>query len=360
MVVGQFLRAIYEEAFCQSFERLGHTVKRFSWLPYFKRGFFFRVQYRLQAGPLLQFINRDLCRAAGEFCPDLILIWRGTVISATTVAALKHTSGVRAVISYNNDNPFGGWRDDPYWQGFIRAIPAYTAHFVYRQSNILDYQKAGAGSVYLLRAYYDPQLHYPRELSPTQRAKYQCEAAFIGHYDPGDQREVYLEAVARAGLHIRVYGEKSRNLNVFDRMAKQFIKVGEGGWDVEHLRQGGIEFMSPVEGEDYPLALSGTDIALNFLSTSNRYTYTRRCFEIPACGRVMLSARTEDLYHLFQEDREAMFFSSPAEIADKAQWLKNHPEAREKIAARGRERCLRDGHDIDSRAKQMLAQTAEL
>ena len=107
----------------------------------------------------------------------------------------------------------------------------------------------------------------------------------------------------------------------------------------------------PVEGDNYTKALCGAKICLAFLSKLNRDTYTRRCFEIPACGRVMLAERTEDLQKMFKEDEEACFFSSNEELLEKVQWLLANPERREAIAKAGLRRVWTDGHDVKSRAQ---------
>jgi glycosyltransferase involved in cell wall biosynthesis len=111
----------------------------------------------------------------------------------------------------------------------------------------------------------------------------------------------------------------------------------------------------PAEGDAYAKALCGAKICLCFLSKLNRDTYTRRCFEIPACGKVMLAERTEDLMRLFKEDEEACFFSSPEELVRKAQWLINNPDIRERIAQAGLRRVWADGHDVASRANYFLS-----
>ncbi|WGU68927.1 glycosyltransferase [Capnocytophaga canimorsus] len=45
-----------------------------------------------------------------------------------------------------------------------------------------------------------------------------------------------------------------------------------------------------------------------FLSKLNNDQYTRRCFEIPACGTMMLSERTPTLQEFYTENEEIVFF----------------------------------------------------
>ena len=95
-------------------------------------------------------------------------------------------------------------------------------------------------------------------------------------------------------------------------------------------------------------------MCLCFLSKLNRDTYTRRCFEIPACGKLLLSERTEDLMKMFTEDEEAVFFSTPEELVEKALWLSQHPEDVERIARAGMQRVHLDGHSVKDRMKEFV------
>ena len=121
-----------------------------------------------------------------------------------------------------------------------------------------------------------------------------------------------------------------------------------------------IQPIVPAYGDDYVKALQGGKVCLVFLSKLNRDTYTRRCFEIPACGRVMLAERTTDLQKMFKEDEEACFFSTNDELVKKVRWLLDNPDARQRIADAGRQRVWVDGHDVMSRAGEFLNHIQEV
>jgi len=110
-----------------------------------------------------------------------------------------------------------------------------------------------------------------------------------------------------------------------------------------------------IQGEDYVRAINGAKIALVFLSSLNEDTYTTRCFEIPACGTFMLSQRTDDLLTLYEENKEAVFFSSSEELVDKARYYLAHDRERQRIAEAGWRRCITSGYDIYSRMREWLA-----
>ena len=115
----------------------------------------------------------------------------------------------------------------------------------------------------------------------------------------------------------------------------------------------------PVVGEDCAKALCGAKMCLAFLSKINRDTYTRRCFEIPACGRLLLCERTDDLKKMFIEGEEAVFFSTREELVEKALWLLGNPIKIQQISEAGRKRVWADGHDVINRAKQFMELVSE-
>jgi spore maturation protein CgeB len=58
---------------------------------------------------------------------------------------------------------------------------------------------------------------------------------------------------------------------------------------------------------------------------------------------------------MYTEDEEAAFFSSGDELVAQAGRYAADDNLRTKVAAAGHKRCLADGHDVESRARQFLA-----
>jgi hypothetical protein len=255
---------------------------------------------------------------------------------------LKNETGA-LLVSYNNDDPFGPlvhenvpWHSRFYWHHYLNAIPEYDVHFVYRPANLPEILKAGAKEAHVLMPYFIPDEHRPCELSEDEMALYACDVVFVGHYEP-DGREQYLSALVRGGLHVRLFGGDTWTRKVLNGL------------------DGYFESVRPVLGVEHSKALCGANMCLCFLSRLNRDTYTRRCFEIPACGRLLLSERTEDLRLLFKEDEEAVYFSSSEELVEKALWLREHPQDVERIASAGLRRVHVDGHSVNDRMKELLS-----
>ena len=184
--------------------------------------------------------------------------------------------------------------------------------------------------------WFEPEIHRPVSLTQDEHKRFGCDVVFVGHYEP-DGRENYLRALVDAGLSVKLYGGGYWTKQVLGNLYDYFAPI------------------VPAEGENYAKALCGAKVCLAFLSKLNRDTYTRRCFEIPACGRVMLAERTDDLLGMFKENKEACFFSSREELVAKARWLVANPEIRDKIAQAGLRRVWADGHDVKSRAAAFLS-----
>ena len=81
-----------------------------------------------------------------------------------------------------------------------------------------------------------------------------------------------------------------------------------------------------------------------------------RTFEIPACRGFLLAERTPLHQELFTEGKEAEFFSSTEECADKIRFYLSHESARAQIAQRGFQRCLDSDYSLRSSMAQALEQ----
>lgn len=329
---------------------LGHTVYRFEWHRYFKapaltlERVFRKAENKYLFGPACARLNRDLVSMVATERPSMLFVYRGTHVTRGALQAIKAASPSTVLIGYNNDDPFSPGQSAYLWRHFIRALPFYDLVLAYRPRNIGEFLNAGARRVELLRSWYVPERHRPLTLSAEDRLLYGSDVVFVGHYEPDGRLEM-LEALARAGLSVRIFGP-GRGFKRFE-------------WDpVLAKSQTPLKLLVPVRlvwNEAYVKALCGSKIALCFLSKLNRDTYTRRCFEIPATRTLMLSEYSDDLATLFAEGSEAEFFRSSDEIVDKAKYYVEHPERRLEMAAAGFRRVVADGHDVRSRMQQVLA-----
>ncbi|HEX4644788.1 MAG TPA: glycosyltransferase, partial [Verrucomicrobiae bacterium] len=113
-------------------------------------------------------------------------------------------------------------------------------------------------------------------------------------------------------------------------------------------------FHPAVTGRDYAGVVSRSRISLGFVSSSNGDEYTMRTFEIPACGGFLLAERTPTHQELFTEGKEAEFFSSTEECAEKIRFYLERESVRMKIAERGYQRCLESDYSLRRRMDEAI------
>lgn len=350
LVAGDWHSHLHEEVATAALEQLGHTVSRFAWQRYFVaagqqrwRQHWLRVQNKYLCGPQLRRLNGDLLAQASEFQPEAVFIYRGTHVFASTLTAIRAVVPGVVIVGYNNDDPFASGHIVGLWRHFIAGLPELDLALAYRHANLEDFSKAGAPRVELLRSWYVPELNHPRALSSHEHARFDCDVVFAGHYEP-DMRLACLEEVVKRGWRLRLFGHQE-------------------GWEGALRSSPVLRHLAPIQavwGADYNAALCGARIALCFLSKLNRDTYTRRCFEIPASGAMLLSERTADLEGLFHPGEEADYFSSPEELAEKLDLYLRDEGKRVAVAAAGHMKVAAAGHDVASRMRMLTGWIEEL
>ncbi len=341
MIVGAWGWPQYEAAFARGLGDCGVEVAALPVSSFFK-GFGGRIQQTIPLpGPALLRLNRAVVAAVREQQQDLVLFWRPTHILPKTINQLASMGVLTA--SYNNDDPFGSkvhgnvpWHHHFLWHWYTKCLPLFSYNFFYRKINCEEAKALGARHAEILLPYFMPWQDRPVQLTTDEQLRYKTEVVFVGHHEP-DGREDCIRALVTADIRVKLWGGHYWSRAVLGNLYDSLSPI------------------VPVEGGEYGKALCGAKICLCFLSKLNRDTYTRRCFEIPACGKVMLAERTDDLMHLFKEDEEACFFSSPEELLCKTRWLIKNPDIRECIAQAGLRRVWADGHDVASRAKYFLS-----
>ncbi len=347
LVVGDWRWPWYQEACSRALETLGHKVVRFGWADRLAistgsggpslRGRWLQIQARLQFGPTIWRIRRDLIELAAKEQPDVIFFYNVQMIDPETVFALRRSLPDTVFCQYANDDPFSVKAAPGLWRNFVKSIHCFDLHFAYRPANIVDFRQAGARDVHLLRAYFIPEEDYPVARNDC-RPSFRSDVVFAGHYE-NDGRLDGLLAAASTGLRVTLFGS---------------------GWDRPLAAQGqagtlrNLAPVVPVFGAEYREAICGANVALCFLSTLNRDGYTRRNFQIPAMEVAMLTQRSSELEGMFVENRETAFFRSPDELLKRLTWLIDHEPERKAMAIAGRMRVHNDGHDVVSRMGEMM------
>lgn len=330
----------YEESFSLALERLGHKIIPFKTSNYFN-GHYGRFQEIIPFnGPAVMKLNNELLDLVEKENPEIFFAWRCTHLKSSTLKKINNKNII--TVSYNNDDPFAKinniklpWHHKYLWRMYLDNLQHFKFNFFYRKNNIEESKLFKANNPNLMLPAFIPWKDLPVELNSDDLERYKCDVVFIGHYEK-DNRVTYLKTIVKAGYKVKLFGGAYWTKDVLGDLYDYFAPIRS------------------VYNLEYTKALCGAEICLVFLSKLNRDTYTRRCFEIPASGKLMLAERTEDLMNMFKEDVEACYFSNEEELLEKVYWLMSNINLRLKIAEAGKLRVINDKHDIINRAIQFI------
>lgn len=314
----------------EALRRLGQEVQPFDVQPYELKGRALNwVRLRYPLGPLIARVNRDLVNAFETFRPDVVWFDKPILFTPETVQAVKQ-AGAR-VVFYVQDSPFGP-RNDGCWRQFLRVFRMADLHCLVRQADIARYRAWGLPWIETMFSF-DPRMHFPPAfgVSDADRSR---EISYIGH--PHEQRPAFLLKLAREH-QLPVFINGNRWSRVLTPEQLRFFTLG-----------------SFLVNQEYRQGIWRSKINLSFVTENNEDDIAHKAVEIAACAGFLLAIRTPGHQALFEEDREAVFFSSVEECADKARFYLGRPDLREAIAARGRDRAVRGGYDNDSQLARIL------
>lgn len=330
LVAGSFKYYYYEQVVVDTLKEQNHHVETFYFSLYIK-GFLGKIEdYFAFIGLLSILMNISLYFKVRRIKPEVLLIWRGTLISPILLKFLRRIPDLK-LVSYNNDDPFSPLYDEGkinqrrLWRNFKKGIPYFDINLVYRPHNIDDYNKAGSRKTFLFPPYF-----IPGQIDSLLKKQFEkiYDVTFIGHCSK-DRLEM-VNYLLENGVNVKVYGTGWGNQSLSE--------------NYKHDRD-----ISPLYGEEYFIAIIKSKMCLAFLSKLNRDVYTRRNFEIPACGTCMVSERTKELESLYIPNKEALFFSNPKELLYK---IKN--ERSLDIGMHGKLRAQREGFDVNKRVLELI------
>jgi spore maturation protein CgeB len=313
-------------------ERLGHTLvalNAYEYVP--SHALLNKVLFRLQVGPWVARLNRDVLAAAEREKPDVF--WADKLLSLRPETLDKlHDMGITTV-SYMIDNAFGA-RKDPGWRLYMQDISHFDLHVVQRDSNVLDYQRVGARDVLKIQTAFEPTLHFPPPLEWSDKERTRG-VSFIG--TPYDDRGDFLTRLWRPNaVPVAIGGDLWDN--ALDAEARTQL------WHPKHS----------IYGREYREAIWRSKINLSFITHSNHDEFVHKSFEIAGCGGFLLAERSQGHMDRFKEDEEAVFFTGFDECLAKIRKYLPDEAARAAIAKAGHARAVRDGYDNDTQMRKIV------
>ena len=296
-----------------------------------------KVAFRVAAGPHAERLNRDILRMAEAERPDIFWAEKILLLQPKTLKKLQ-AMGITTV-SYMTDNAFGP-RKDPGWRLYKQDIPFFDLHVTQRDVSIPDYTSRGAENVMKVQTAYEQTIHFPPP-TPMPDAERNREVSFIG--TPYDDRADTLAKLSAAGLPVIISGNPRQWARALSPEAyAKIFRIGE------------------LYEQKYREAIWHSKINLSFLTRSNQDEYTHKSFEIAACGGFLLAERSEGHRRKFVEDEEAVFFTGFDELKAKIERYLPDEAGRNRIAAAGRERAVRDGYHNDHQVELILERVGQI
>jgi spore maturation protein CgeB len=303
-----------------AFERIGFDVTiidPFSFLP--KSNLVGRWTWHTGGLCLEDYIYKRVLGAIPSRVFGWVYVDGGELVGPDLVRALKSFG---KIVNYNIDDPFSQ-RDGRRFRLYLQALPIYDLVVVLRDCNISEAYSHGAQDVMRVTMSADEVAHAPSKVSAARTVELKSEVLFVGTWMP--ERGPLLAKLIELGVPLSIYGLRWQKAPEWDRLRQ--------AWRAPGL----------YTDEDYAAAIRGAKVNIGLLSKGNRDQSTTRSFEIPALEGVLCAERTDEHMSLYEEQVEAVFWSTAEECAAKCRALLEDETSRENMRARGRRRCLANG-----------------
>lgn len=297
------------------------------------------LQFRAKNGIAISAWNKSIIQAAQWFKATVLWVEAPQFIFPETLKQIKESTGAMLVCAYSDD-PRSSVNKSRH---FENSKTLYDVIFATKDDLLQQLMGDNVRCVAKFWKGFDPDRIRPRQLATEEYKRWWTDILFIGHVDKvgkSSKRQPIMEKIASNFSNFNVYGRSWGMMPVSEKL----------GSCIEPYQ---------LDSIDYSQAISATKIALQIPSRLQRDTHSSRSIEIPACRTLMLAERTVDHLFLFEEDKEAIYFSCMDELIDKARFYINNESAREKIAQAGYRRCLDSGYSNYERMREMLAKVEQ-
>lgn len=327
LIVGQTLElGRTEEVYGRGFSDIGCEVKYFTWIEaepsLFSRSFSHRVAWRLAWQLLAKPANQKLIQLANDFKPDLTFVVSPNLLQPKSIQALQQHG---LVFVFFTDNPLD--THHTHTNSWIRrSFPLWDAAFIWSRELVEGLVKNGVKKAFFHPFCSDVQYHFPdKQTNPIY------DVAFIGNWDDSLKREQYLRAIS--DYRLGIWGSDYWITRCKETSLSGFVK-------------------GTCNYTEIPAVLGSAKMGLNILRPQNEMGHNIRTFEIPASGIMMLSERSQDLLSLFEEDKEAIYFSHPDELNQKVSYLLQNEHLIDPITKAGYQKAMQ--HTISQRISEIL------
>lgn len=292
-----------------------------------------KIKNHFSFGREITAYNNEICQRISKNNIDVLFVYNCRHISSKTLKFAKKNNC--RIAFYYNDNPFSKCASRVYWRRFKPCLKYVDHAFCYRPSNFDDYKRHRVAHTSLLRSSYIPSIDKPLF---TDEKKYKSDVIFIGHYENDDRLDV-LERLLQSNLNMKIYGGGWKGAQ--KHLAKSHPLLANHDIDI-------------CLNDEYRKLITNSKVALCFFSKINEDVYTRRVFEILACGTVLACESSNDVANMFEEGTEFVPFKGPEDAYLKISNLVRNSVSRDLVATRGNLKLKSERHSIDDRANNVM------
>jgi spore maturation protein CgeB len=287
--------------------------------------------WRFDRRPLrLRGYGKSLLQRCAKFQPGLVLCVGIAPVSREVLLGMQEM-GIQ-VFNYLTDDP---WNPGMYSSWFLAAMRHYDHIFSPRRANMGDLKRHGCPSVSYLPFAYSEEAHLGSVPTVEDNDPSRLDIVFVGGAD--SDRVPIITALIHANFNLQLYG---------------------GYWErYTETRRHACGHLQPREAQR---VTANAKVALCLVRRANRDGHVMRSLEIPAMGGCMLAESTAEHRDLFGEEGQAvLYFRNIPELIQKARWLLDHPEERQRLRSAVHRLITTGGHTYQDRLRSMLALAAD-
>jgi len=176
-------------------------------------------------------------------------------------------------------------------------------------------------ALYGTEAWFIPGVFSPTVFSPESDPRKEIDVSFIGAMRGKVGREQYADALAKAGIDLRVYGAGTPAGVVTEPQVIEIYRRSR-----INLNFTGSSLATPLDAD---------------LSINRRVRQVKgRCSKIALCGSFVLSEYAPGIEKLFDIGSEIDVFHDEDELVEKVRFYLTHEDKREKMAAKAYARAV--------------------
>lgn len=307
----------------QALRRLGHHVELvdpWAWID--ALGGMSRLLYHMGYLAVGWLINDRLALECQRQKPDIVWVNQGEFLDVDALSKLRKI-GV-PLINFANDNPFSEQNRRRFGR-YRRSLYLYDLVVVVFEDAIQPAKDAGAKKVIRKFLSADEVAHCQAELNTLMKTQKKHDVVFVGTCF-GRRRSSFVAELIDLGIPLSIWGDHWSK-------AKEWKRIEP------HWRGQGV-----YNDTDYASLLMSGKICLGLLNQESGNLHTDRSIQIPALGSLLCAERTSEHLAMYIDNKEAVFWGSAEECAEKCLKLLANQDLMIDIARQGHARAMHNNY----------------